>query len=351
MYSLPKSHSDKIKLIAICVLLAAAYVLFHLHAAAIGDVGTGYGDIVQLRMGSKSLSTSQIDAMLEKRKADNGSFRYLGWSQKDEMLYYYGDNSGAFNLILDNGCALSESEAYRYFGTTEGILGETVVINGESYVLEKLLRGHSVPAVLKVSEKSEDGFDVLNIISGVGETASVSELALNYKVTGDIVIVYGPVIKFFEAMGKLALWAAFLIAAFGVLKAVCVELNAMARKLIIFCGLLATGFICWLLIGSPVFIPDSFIPTRWSEFEFWAATFDHYGSVVSYYFSMKTYAPDLIFRAYIIKSLAFALISAVSVILAGAIAVRLFRERGIKIGVDNLKKYHEMLRGKYESRS
>jgi len=351
VYSLSKLNSNKIKLAAIFVLIAATFVFSRLSAAAIYDADRGYGGIVQLRMGSHSVSTFQIDDMMEKRDAEGKGLKYLGWSQNGDTLCYYGDNHGIFSLIHDDGCALSEIAAYEYFGTTDGVLGETVVIDGGSYILERLFYFGDVSAIVKAGGKSGESFDALDVIPGEGEAASVSELYMNHRVTGDIVIEYSSVIKFLEALGKLALWVGVLVTAFLVLKAAFARLGAISRRAVIFCGLLLAAFACYMFIGSPVYIPDSFIPTRWSEFEFWSAAFDNYRGVAGYYFSMKTYAPDLAFRAYMLKSLAFALLAAISVIIAGIAAVKLFRERGIEIGVDNFKKYHEMLRGKSTGRS
>jgi len=341
-----KSDKNGVKLIILSIIFAVAvFVFWNLSAIAIHDAEREYGNIVQLRMENRTLTAGQIEDMLEKRNAEGEDFKYIGWSQEDDKLYYYGDNYGVFNLILDNGCALSKTAAFEYFGTTEGILGEEVRINGVNYILEKLLYNDAASAVFKVGEGNKAGFDALNIIPGAGNTVSVSEFYMNYRVTGDIVIDYSPVIKFFGAAAKLMLWAGLLLAVCFILRVVCADLSKFARRVVILCGLFAAAFICYLCFGSPGYIPDSFIPTRWSEFEFWASTFEHYSGVVSYYFTMKTYIPDLVFRAHILKALAFALFSAISLMIAGAAAGMILRERGIRIGVDNIKKHYETLRG------
>jgi hypothetical protein len=341
-----KSDKNSVKLIILSVLLfIAAFVFWNLSEMALSDAEREYGNIVQLRTENRALSAAQIEAVLKKRNAEGEDTKYTGWSQEDDKLYYYGDNYGIFNLILDNGCALSKQAAFNYFGTAEGILGEEVKINGLSYTLEKLLPNDAASAVFKVCEESKAGFDALNIISGAGKAVSASELYMNYRISGDIIIDYSTVIKFFGGAARLLLWAAFLTAAYFILRAVFKELDKPVRKAVILCGLLAAAAVCYLCVGSPLYIPDSFVPTRWSEFEFWAGAFERQGSAVSYYFSMKTYVPDSVFRTHIMKALAFSLICAISLIIAGAAAGRILKERGIGIGVDNIKKHYETLRG------
>jgi hypothetical protein len=144
-------------------------------------------------------------------------------------------------------------------------------------------------------ENAGTTLDVINIALAANDTISVSEINMNYNINEEIVIDYGIVVNFFAAVCRLMLWVALIAAAARLFR------NPV--------GILLAAALCYLLIGSPVYIPESFIPTRWSEFEFWSYTFAHYGDVLSYYFSMKTYAPDDIFRAYIIKGLLYAAIS------------------------------------------
>ena len=338
MYNLPISgHKNIIRCVVVCISLLAAFIFWNLSSGAAADAAKEYGGIVQLRSASQFLSAARVSDILEKRDFEKEDVRYTAWSQAggvtvenyslgsrtrfDGALYYFGDNYGVFSLLLDNGCALSEGAAFEVFGTTTGILGEAALINGEVYIVEKLLYGGAADLIYKVrDDDSKAGFDVLNVVCGEEGDFSASALQMNSGVNGDIVIVYADVIRSFTALGRLVIWAAFiafaLIFAGGVGRK---SNNRLWKWAVVVGGLLAVLFFCGLFIGSPFFIPNSFIPTRWSEFEFWANTFSRFTDAFRYYFAMKAYAPDIVFRLYAVKALVYALISATLVILAGRI--------------------------------
>jgi len=343
VFSQQKSSYNKIKIAVACLFLAFSAVFWNLAIPALSEADNEYGEVIQIRTGDRGITVGQVTDMLEKRDVLNEDFKYLAWSQTDGILRYYGDNHGIFSLIHQSGCAMSEKAAYDHFGTTVGIIGQDVTIDDERYIVERLLYGDSVSTILKVREEEKGtGFDVLNIVPGEGEKVSESALRMNFGVFSEITIVYGAVINFFGGLCKILLFAAVLAAVFCVLKAI------TAKRSLVLCGLLIAFAGCCLLMGTPGYIPDSFIPTRWSEFEFWSNTFNYYGKVINYYFSMKTYAPDIVFRALIVKSMILTLLSAVSLVIAGTLFGRILKERGIGIGFDNFKKHDEALCGESE---
>ena len=346
MFNPLKSGHDKAKLILIFILAAAAFILWKSSCAYAFNAEREYGGIVQMRLGARSLDAALISDMLEKRDIEAKDMKYLAWSQKgnvtvenyslgrsaafDETLCYYGDNHGFFSMVLDNGCALSAEASFKIFGANAGVIGETVIIGGENYIVEKLLYDNFTSVIYKVSEDNiQAEFDVLDIIPGEGDAVSVNEISMNYRVSGDIVIYYGEVIKFFSAIGTLLLWIAFITAAVFISGSAAKGLNTYIRRAVVWGGILLTAICCFAAFGSPVWIPDSFIPTRWSEFEFWSNTFTNYTGILKYYFSMKTYAPDVLFRSYIIKTLIFAALSAVCVIFAAAVAGKLVKKADV----------------------
>jgi hypothetical protein len=136
-------------------------------------------------------------------------------------------------------------------------------------------------AILKIKdENTETRFDVLDIIPGEG-SIPIQEIRMNFRISGDITIDYREVINFFRVS---------------------------------------------------FYIPDGFIPTRWSEFEFWSETLTFYGGAVKYYFSMKAYAPDLEFRSYMLKIIVFAGLFFVCFIAAAILGIEKIKEKVWKAG-------------------
>ena len=319
-------------------------VFWGLSAGAAADAERECGKTVQIRSEGQLLNAERMSGILERRDFEKEDVRYTAWSQENDItvenyslgsrvrldcaLFYFGDNTGSFDLVLDNGCALSETSAFKIFGATKGILGETVVIGGENYIVEKLLYGKAVPLIYKASEDDlRTSFDALDIICGEGTEFSASEMRMVYGVSGDITIYYEDIAKSFGALGRLALWFAFAAFALIVAGGFASGLNKWLRRAVMAGGALLAVFCCYLLTGSPFYIPDSFIPTRWSEFEFWSSTFSRFGDTWNYYFSMRAYAPDILFRSHITKLLVFSLLSAASIVVAGVCARRAVNQK------------------------
>jgi len=302
-------------------------VFWSLSANAADGSFREYGEVVQMRLGAQGIGAELVCDMLDIRDIESQDVKYRAWGQInnitiknyslgsgaefDKALYYCGDNYGRFSLLRDDGCALSEKAACKIFGTADNVLGESVVIDGEAYIVEKLLYDDSTPVIFKINEENTRmKLDVLDIIPGGGSTVSVNEISMNFMISGDLVIYYSEVISFFSAAGAMLLWIAAIIGVVIIIRGVTKGLKIYIRRLAICGGLLLAAVCCYMFAGSPVYIPDSFIPTRWSEFEFWSNTFAHYTEALKYYFAMKTYAPDTVFRTYIMTVLICAFLSA-----------------------------------------
>ena len=310
MSNLLKSDNGLKRAAMILILLIAAFVFWRMSGAASENGLRLYGGLTQVRMGGQGLTVSAADGLLESRDAENDDMKFTAWTERngvraenyalglaavfDKSLCYYGDNQGFFSLISDDGCSLSEAAAYELFGAAGGILGETVMIDGERYIVEKLHYDSKAPLIYKVKGGNLNfSFDVLDVTAGESQPDVISDIRMRFGIRGDIAISYESVIKFFSLS---------------------------------------------------FYIPDSFIPTRWSEFEFWSGVFSHYSGAVKYYMSMKTYSPDDKFRSLIITVISFTLLSAAFLIAAAALAIKTIRKRGVKIGVNIIKGHLEKVR-------
>ena len=320
-----------------CALLALSAVLLSLQAGAASDIEKEYGGIIQMRSAGELINVERVSNIFEKRDFEKEDVKFTAWSQKNDItvtnhslgsraqldcaLYYFGDNNAMFDLVLHNGCALSKAAAFKIFGTANGVLGETIVVDGVKYVVERLIISDAAPLIYKISEDdTRAGFDALNIENGADASISASEMQMAYGVSGDIAVDYCEVAKSCAALARLLLWAGFIIAAIIFTGGVAIGSNKWVKRAVRCVGLFLAALCCIFIIGSPFYIPSGFVPTRWSEFEFWSVTFSRFWSSLSYYFSMKAYAPDIVFRSGLMKMFVLALLSAASIIAAAALA-------------------------------
>lgn len=317
------------------------------------------GGLTQVRMNGSPLTAEQAEDIAKQRRteaetesvsdANAGSagvreLRYTAWTErkgeilkntdlgrtaKANVIYCSGDDSPRFHLALDNGCAVSEETAFALWGTAEEgkLLGSTVEIGDEEYIVEQIFQtdsptdkwsGGAVIARWKEKAKETAGepkenedrglpadqgqdmeFDVLDISHPRGEKAPVSELLMAQNLTSDLEISYDELLAMAAALRKLPLWGVVLYAA--------VRLILTGRKrrlqsrnaafLLMTAAGLALPIAAALFVGAPFVVPQSFLPTMWSDFTFWSTTAEDTGKTLHDFMTMKLYGPDVWFRS------------------------------------------------------
>ena len=82
-------------------------------------------------------------------------------------------------------------------------------------------------------------------------------------------------------------------------------------------GAAAALALTYFFLGPPILLPDSFMPSRWSDFSFWGKTARGAAQAQNAFFSMKLYGPDM----YIRQTLLFSMLASVGrtiIVLAAA---------------------------------
>lgn len=278
---------------------------------------------------------------------------YTAWTQKNEMtlqnlqvgrkstanvIFYTGDNNSRFHLTLDNGCAITDDLAFQLWGVGSGreILGSSLRIGSQDYIVEQILpsgkwtKGWTDGTVLaryqtgSAWSHSAIGsdpitFDVLEIQSPSGQPISSEEIIAAGNLKNAFPLDFRQLQSMLAALRVLPIWCgAVFLAVIWISTAarkraeafskVQEEGKGTAAKWRAHLGIAAkwrgipwqggillialTGF----LFGSPFFIPQSFIPTRWSDFSFWGAKLEAVGEWFHRLATMAYYGPDVYFR-------------------------------------------------------
>lgn len=301
----------------------------------------------------KQLTESkELNAKLEETAPANVPL-YTAWTQKNEMtlqnlrlgrkstadvIFYTGDNNSRFHLTLDNGCAITDELAFQLWGVGRGteILGSPLRIGSQDYIVEQILpsgkwtKGWTDGTVLaryqdgSASSHSPIGsdpitFDVLEIHSPSGQPVSTEEIIAAGNLKNAFPLDFRQIQSMLSALRVLPIWCgAVFLAVFWISTAARKRAEAFSKVQEEGKGitakwqpLLGTAVkwqgVPWLggillialtgfLFGSPFFIPQSFIPTRWSDFSFWGVKLEAVGEWFHKLATMAYYGPDVYFR-------------------------------------------------------
>lgn len=226
----------------------------------------------------------------------------LGVCIESDVIYIWGDGKGILGTYKDVGCSMSADKSYELWGSRD-VLGKTIYIDGVSYkvaCVTDMMEG--VIAVRKSDYERDMKFVSLDMepISNQDERdVLIEEFVLQNSHSADSSINY---YEMLFLTGNFMLFPVFTVAAymFGriLTELYCAKKHKKGFKVI---ACYVFFLILWVSVcfftGSFSFeIPGSFIPTKWSDFDFWSRVIERLKNELSGLRLMPMYALDNYFR-------------------------------------------------------
>jgi len=266
---------------------------------------------VSFRFENEPLHTEKLNEIVEwQKKDDENNVELTAWTQKDsqeiksnnviiesDLIYIWGKAKDEFKLQADSSCAISYDKAYELWKSSD-VLGKTVVINDVSYKISAVLNDATGVVIVKADKYNDDTtFHVLEIkTSHKTSNWSTNEFKAENSLNPDVIVNYD---NFSEASYKVALFPGWIV--FFIMSVKIVSKLYLERKNKFMFACLIMALILWIALGLELNqfsfdFPQSLIPTRWSDFEFWGKTFDNIRMQIRTLNLMKIYYADEYFR-------------------------------------------------------
>lgn len=261
----------------------------------------GYHSIIQILLKGSSLSIDEIENIKENEQKQEIPFSFTFWEETSNcivenknlerqteisLLKIAGDSSYIFpknmvegNIVLKedekNGCLIDKKTAYTLFGS-ENVVGNTLECDGEILIIRGILKQMEDCMILQ-SQKGTFGHINLHIpdeIQNITEGDIAAAQFLNrHGLSGNI--LKEDWIKAASFFISMMLPAVLL---FHIIKKFFMLLNRFRNYPVLFWSTLFIDlFICkssfWML-DLRLNIPQSMIPTSWSDFSFWSSFFE-----------------------------------------------------------------------------
>lgn len=284
---------------------------------------------VSYRFENEPLHKEKLNEIVEwQKKDDENNVELTAWTQKDsqeiksnnviiesDLIYIWGKANDEFKLQADSSCAISYDKAYELWKSSD-VLGKTVVINDVSYKISAVLNDATGVVIVKADKYNDDmTFNALEIKT-LNKTLSWStdEFKAENSLNPDVTVNYN---KFSEASYKATLIPGWII--FFIMSAKIVSKLYLERKNKYMSACLIIALTLWIALGLKLSqfsfeFPQSLIPTRWSDFEFWGKTFDNIKMQIRTLNLMKVYYVDEYFRKTLFRIIIYCVVGSAAFI-------------------------------------
>ncbi|MCI8441796.1 MAG: hypothetical protein HFG27_04600 [Provencibacterium sp.] len=228
----------------------------------------------------------------------------------------------------DKGCALDRDTAFALWGS-DRIEGETLLFEGEEYIVRAVLDAPKRTVVLPALQQTALSVLALETLDGQDERLQAEQFYQRHGLPVPDALTtsswYLPLCRFFCLLPVLLPVGALLAA---ILR----ELWEM-RKTPVLCllwSLLTAAIFCGLAVLSGVHFsfPQSMVPTRWSDFEFWSRLLRSFFESLRSALLTPVLAPDRTAGTALIKLILYSLLAAADMAALMVIYRKKVKQRG-----------------------
>ncbi|MEG1205935.1 MAG: ABC transporter permease [Angelakisella sp.] len=206
--------------------------------------------------------------------------RELNRTKRASVMTLCGDSTLALPslpMLLPSsgrGCLVDAQTCYDLFGDLSPV-GGTILLNGQSYIIIGVFEWPTAMVVRQGTSNSGETYDriTLGLPGTANKAQAADEFAMRHGLSPIAVVSMGQwtaVAGFFVRLFPLVMliWLLFASFCFIYRKR---ETPVIAGLLV--CGTAVATMIFWRVAGLSFSLPVELLPSRWSDFEFWATTF------------------------------------------------------------------------------
>lgn len=226
-------------------------------------------------------------------------------STTGNVLLFYGDlrlvvnpsgMRGSFTSSADiNGCALDVDTAYKLWGS-DNVLGQKLEYEEREYIVRAVFESPAGVIVIPLPDSTDQKFSALSLDTRDSKNprSAADEFRSRYGIPEADAVTTG---DWIAGTARLLMILPALILGLILLLQILRELWAVRNMPVLFTlWLLAVAAVLILMTwasGIRLSIPQSLIPTRWSDFEFWKRTFVDWWDQFRRSFAAPRLVPDL----------------------------------------------------------
>jgi len=185
-----------------------------------------------------------------------------------------------------DGCLIDQATAKQLFRNNNAV-GNTVKMGGKEYIVRGVIDG---PARTMITQLARESGHILSNIT-VSGTDNTETFLMRHGLSAAITVKTNQYVSLARILYMLPALAVILVSMMllGLLRR---HWKAyQVRHLLLSVGMLSVGTASLLLLFT--FIPETLIPSQWSDFEFWETAGRDFIQIVVDFISSAKYRPDL----------------------------------------------------------
>lgn len=186
----------------------------------------------------------------------------------------FGLSSGSFVMKEDSqGCVVDENTAYALWGNKTA-LSQKLIFDNKEYIVRGILRTND-RVVLVQNQNKEYKFGALEIDFQSNQIKRAEDFLMSKGLPTPQAIVDGYFLGSMAGMfNRISAWIIAFVVIAGLFKKV-IFVRKYTILFLLWLGgtIFVTLFLLWA-VEFQIHIPDMFVPTKWSDFEFWSNRFN-----------------------------------------------------------------------------
>ena len=240
----------------------------------------------------------------------------LGTKSKVRLVKIYGEMEKAYPIVLvsggvpamgdEEGCLMDEATAYELFHTKKAI-GGMISVKQHNYSVRGILRSKEPVCLLMTSQK-EEKYSNLELEFSNQEDGSklAADLFRQYGMSNSDIVIDG---MLFGRLLKLAYllpaWLLGICLLYDLITVMWRRRGNLLQTIVLLLGVILLGAALVWFMEVKLYLPQSFLPTKWSDFSFWSKnqqTFLEWLKSISY---LTPNEKDLMFQQYTLRCLIY----------------------------------------------
>lgn len=238
----------------------------------------------------------------------------LGTKAKIRLIKVYGDMEQAYPIVLESGgipvmgdeegCLIDEETAYELFHTRNAV-GGSVTVQQHHYRVRGILNSKEPVCLLMTSQK-EESYSNLEIVFPDQEDGSklAADLFRQYGLNNSYIAIDGMLFgRLLQLAYLLPAWLLGICLLYDLITILWRRRGNLLQAIVLLLGIILLGAVLARFMEFEFYFPQSFLPTKWSDFSFWSKnqqTFLEWLKSISY---LTPNEKDLIFQQYTLRCL------------------------------------------------
>ncbi len=254
---------------------------------------------------------------LEEQTIENGT---LATSYKSQLIEVSGDIRQVYPMKLAKGniltpedyegCMIDQEMAYKLFGAVDAV-GNTVTYQNKQYYIRGIIKSPEPVIFFQMNDKKHTYSNMELVYDDMekGQELAKAFMEQNNLATSYTVLdgaFYSGIIAGFC---KAPAWLLGFYMLGQILMAIWKRRTIPLQVAVLLVALISAWLLLKWLLGFQINLPERFIPTKWSDFSFWAGQYKELREQIGQTAYLTPTVKDIIFLRYVKRCIAYTLIS------------------------------------------